>query len=62
MGCRSEERAETAITEIKKLVPTASLEFVELDLADVQSIKTFVETYQAKHGHLDALVLLFESL
>jgi NADP-dependent 3-hydroxy acid dehydrogenase YdfG len=56
MGCRSKERAEKAIIELQSEVHQASLEFMELDLADFESIKNFVKTYQAKHDHLDVLV------
>lgn len=56
MACRSQERAEQAIAEIKKSVPKASLEFLELDLSDIPSIKKFVGAYNENHDHLDVLV------
>lgn len=57
MGCRSKERAEEAIKEIKKSVPEASIEFMELDLGDLESVKKFAVDYLANHTHLDGLVM-----
>ncbi|ORX35729.1 hypothetical protein BD324DRAFT_642905 [Kockovaella imperatae] len=76
LACRSPERAEEAIQDIKrgvtykltgKVYPenaerteekrkgTGSLVFMELDLADLSSIKRFVEEFKQKEQRLDVL-------
>ena len=37
--CRSKEKADKAIKEIKELYPTSNVDFIPLDLADLNSIK-----------------------
>ena len=55
MGCRSEERAEAAIEAIKQETPEADLAFVELDQANLSSVKKAAKK-AAKESRLDVLV------
>ncbi|KAI5925711.1 short-chain dehydrogenase [Camillea tinctor] len=53
---RSEEKARQAIKEIQEAVPVGgSLEFLQLDLDDLNSIKASVEAFKAKESTLNVL-------
>eukprot|EP01059_Diplonema_ambulator_P034693 TRINITY_DN791_c0_g1_i2.p1 TRINITY_DN791_c0_g1~~TRINITY_DN791_c0_g1_i2.p1 ORF type:complete len:311 (+),score=114.26 TRINITY_DN791_c0_g1_i2:42-935(+) len=57
MGCRSEERAAAALERVKKETEgKGSVEFVKLDLADLESVKEFAENVKAKHSELYCLM------
>ncbi|TPX30143.1 hypothetical protein SmJEL517_g06225 [Synchytrium microbalum] len=56
MACRSRERAEKAIAEIKKAAPTANVEFLELDLQDINQTKKAGEAWLKKGLPLHVLV------
>ncbi|MFW2380899.1 MAG: oxidoreductase [Acidimicrobiales bacterium] len=55
MGCRSEQRAGAAIDRIRSSVPSADLEFVELDQADLGSVRTAAEQ-TSREPRLDVVV------
>lgn len=56
MACRQLERAEKAIEQIKAKNPKAQVEFLKLDLCDLQSIKTASEELLKKEERLDILI------
>jgi len=56
LGCRSLERGTSAIEEIKSELPDASLELIQLDLMDWDSIQTFITALKAKYQHIDVLI------
>ena len=56
MACRNILKAETARRKIEKEFSDARLELIELDLADLRSIKRFSEELHAKYDRLDLLV------
>ena len=56
MATRSVERANEAIQIIKKDIPGADIEFMQLDLSSKQSIKKFSETFLSKYHKLDILL------
>ena len=55
LACRGREKAESAMHAIKAAVPGAQLEFMALDLADLDSIAAFAKTFKAGHQKLDIL-------
>ncbi len=55
MACRSKSRGEEALNSINKIYPGASIEIAELDLADLASVKSFVESITKQHKRLDIL-------
>jgi NAD(P)-dependent dehydrogenase (short-subunit alcohol dehydrogenase family) len=55
LGCRSRERAESAMREIEAETPGADLAFVELDQADLASVASAAEQVSAE-PRLDVLV------
>lgn len=56
MASRSESRANEAIAQIKAQVPSAAVEFLHLDLADLQNVVQAAGSFAAKHDRLDVLI------
>ncbi len=56
MACRNEAKAIIAMQEIKSIVPTAILEFVHLDLANLESVRNAAAIINSKFTHLDVLI------
>jgi len=56
MACRSVDKAEGARLEILKLVPTAQVEVMALNLGSLKSIQTFAESFAATYPRLDVLM------
>jgi retinol dehydrogenase 12 len=48
MACRTQKKAEEAMVFIKSRVPNAVLEFMYLDLADLESVRDFARNYEKK--------------
>lgn len=55
MAARSEERATKAIEALREMNMPGEVEWLKLDLADLQSIATFAQAYMAKEQRLDML-------
>ncbi|REA03375.1 short-chain dehydrogenase [Haloferax sp. Atlit-6N] len=55
MACRSLDRGEDAMADIRDSVPAASLTLSELDLADLDSVRRFADEFAAEHGSLHVL-------
>jgi NAD(P)-dependent dehydrogenase (short-subunit alcohol dehydrogenase family) len=56
LACRDASRSEAALKRIREPVPTACIEALPLDLADLASIHRFAETLDARHEPLDLLI------
>jgi protochlorophyllide reductase len=56
MACRSMDKAERARQTLLARVSTASLDVMQLDLSDLQSVHAFVAAFQAKYARLDVLM------
>lgn len=56
MGCRSRRRAREARAAIRAEVPSARLEVLELDLADLDSVRRAARAFRGRHPALDVLV------
>ena len=54
--CRSDTKGKDAVHQIKSEIGSANVEYAACDLNDMATIKTFVESYFAKHIHLDIFV------
>ncbi|MFO7794222.1 MAG: oxidoreductase [Candidatus Nanohaloarchaea archaeon] len=52
MACRSLHKAEKAKEEIEKELDEPDLEVMELDLSDLESVKSFSEEFKQKHDSL----------
>jgi len=56
LACRSRERAEAAISSIRKCHPDARVRFEALELADLTSVTAFVARFTEQFDRLDLLV------
>ncbi|MFC7059410.1 oxidoreductase [Halovenus salina] len=55
MACRDRSRAESARDEIRASVDDPSLSVLELDLASLDSVRSFAETFSAEYDELHVL-------
>jgi NAD(P)-dependent dehydrogenase (short-subunit alcohol dehydrogenase family) len=56
MACRSTERGDQAMQNIRAEIPGADLQMMQLDLADLASVRSFAEAFQSEHTRLDVLI------
>jgi NAD(P)-dependent dehydrogenase (short-subunit alcohol dehydrogenase family) len=56
LGCRNEAKADAALAEIRRTAPQARLEFLQLDLSDLDSVRAAAARARAAHPVLDLLV------
>jgi NAD(P)-dependent dehydrogenase (short-subunit alcohol dehydrogenase family) len=56
MACRDPHRARGAAAAIRSEVPNASLELIDLDLADLASVRAFADAFRESHQRLDLLI------
>jgi light-dependent protochlorophyllide reductase len=56
LACRSEEKANRAIEKIKRSNPNALATFMQLDLANLESVRKFVDDFHASGKKLHVLV------
>ncbi|KAJ9073592.1 Retinol dehydrogenase 13 [Entomophthora muscae] len=56
LACRSQAKAEAAISSLLEENPSANLKFMELDLASFDSVKKFASEFNNTESHLDLLV------
>ncbi len=53
---RNAEKGEAAIANIRREVPSASVQFEQLDLASLKSVRAFTDRIGAAHDRLDILI------
>jgi len=56
MACRNPKKASIAKQNILNIVPTASLEIMNLDLNSLDSVRSFAKEFHSKHTQLDLLI------
>lgn len=56
MACRNQEKGRQALESIKAEIPDADLELMELDLADLESVKAFAYAFRQRFEKLDVLL------
>lgn len=56
LGCRSRSKADDAVAEIEAAGGSGSTEILEMDLADLDSVRTAAESFLADHDRLDVLI------
>jgi NAD(P)-dependent dehydrogenase (short-subunit alcohol dehydrogenase family) len=56
LGCRNEALGSEALAAIRETHPSASLELVRLDLAELDSVRRFADLVAERHSRLDVLV------
>ena len=55
LACRSMEKANAAVAEIKSAHPDAAVEAMELDLANLSSVRAFADAFKKNHDRLHIL-------
>jgi len=55
LACRSMDKANAAVTQIKSAHPDASVAAMELDLSNLASVRKFADAFRQRHGKLDIL-------
>jgi NAD(P)-dependent dehydrogenase (short-subunit alcohol dehydrogenase family) len=56
MACRNPARAKKALKSLKNENPAAKLDFIQLDLGDLTSVKKFAYAFKEKYTSLDILI------
>ena len=56
MTARNLQKGNTAIVELKKEIPNADVELMQLDLADLNQVKQFASEFKKKYHKLDVLI------
>lgn len=56
MACRNLEKAHAAADKIKRDVPGAKLDIIQLDLADLAAVREFAAQFQAGYDQLNLLI------
>lgn len=56
MACRSADKSDTANQNIRDEYPEANVQCIQLDLADLSSVRRFVEAFTAQYDRLDLLI------
>jgi NAD(P)-dependent dehydrogenase (short-subunit alcohol dehydrogenase family) len=56
LGCRSAERGRAALQRIQAICPKADAALLEMDLADLDSVREVAATVRRDHGRLDLLI------
>jgi NAD(P)-dependent dehydrogenase (short-subunit alcohol dehydrogenase family) len=55
LACRSLDKAQAAMEQIRAEIPDAPVEIKELDLADLASVRQFADEFKAEYDRLDVL-------
>jgi NAD(P)-dependent dehydrogenase (short-subunit alcohol dehydrogenase family) len=56
LACRNVAKGEAAVRDIEASAPGAALELEQLDLASLDSVRSFAERYRSSHDGLDLLI------
>lgn len=57
LACRTASKGEAAVDRIREELPTARVQFMELDLGDLESVDGFAEELAQQHPTIDLLIL-----
>ena len=55
-ACRNEEKANEAMAQVQQRYPEALLSLIPLDLADLTSVRAFVDAFCSEHDQLNVLI------
>jgi NAD(P)-dependent dehydrogenase (short-subunit alcohol dehydrogenase family) len=56
MAVRDLKKGQTALDQIKVQIPAADTELMQLDLADLESVRKFSDEYHSRYSSLDVLI------
>jgi NAD(P)-dependent dehydrogenase (short-subunit alcohol dehydrogenase family) len=56
LACRNADKAQAAVDRIQAEIPDAPVEIMQLDLANLASVRQFADAFKAKYRRLDVLL------
>lgn len=56
MACRSIDRAQTALDDVKRQIPDADVTIMALDLGNLASVREFADAFKTQYDRLDVLL------
>ncbi|XP_053372371.1 dehydrogenase/reductase SDR family member 13a.2 [Clarias gariepinus] len=56
LACRNKQKAEAAISDIKKVTGSTDVVYMQLDLSSLKSVRSFAETFLKQESKLDVLI------
>jgi NAD(P)-dependent dehydrogenase (short-subunit alcohol dehydrogenase family) len=56
MACRNRQKADAAAAQIRETGPLGAVQVMSLDLADLDSVRTFAAAFRAEYDRLDLLI------
>ncbi|XP_036451526.1 dehydrogenase/reductase SDR family member 13a.2 [Colossoma macropomum] len=56
LACRNQQKAESAISDIKKVTGSTDVVYMQLDLSSLKSVRSFTETFLKTESRLDLLI------
>ncbi|TSM28201.1 Dehydrogenase/reductase SDR family member 13 [Bagarius yarrelli] len=56
LACRNQQKAETAISDIKKVTGSNNVVYMQLDLSSLKMVRSFAETFLKTESKLDVLI------
>jgi len=56
LACRDPAKAAAAVASLRAAQPTAKVEAMELDVADLASVRRFADAFRARYASLDVLI------
>jgi NAD(P)-dependent dehydrogenase (short-subunit alcohol dehydrogenase family) len=56
LACRDPAKAAAAVASLRAAQPTAKVEAMELDVADLASVRRFADAFKARYASLDVLI------
>ena len=56
LACRDEKKSQKAIQELKVYTKNPNIEYMALDLSDLESVRTFAQNFKRKYSNLHILI------
>ena len=56
MATRNQAKTEPLMNQIRRETGNANIEFIPIDLSDLNSVRSFVEKFKHRHNRLDVLI------
>lgn len=56
IACRNLDKGNNAYRQIREEFPEAAVDLIQLDLADLASVREFVDTFKSRYDRLDLLI------
>ena len=56
LACRDKRKAEAIVTRIRRKTSNDNVQFLPLDLADLKSVREFVDIFVKQHDRVDVII------